>query len=132
MSLDWQKLTELTGGSRLEVERVRLVDSGIAIEGPFDLPALAQLPMEDQVFIIAFIRTHGSIKEMEQLFGVSYPTIKGRLNRLAAQFEYVEIKSEAVSDEVTPTDRRKEILDRLAKGKIDAAQALQALKEVKS
>ena len=39
--------------------------------------------MDDQVFIGAFVRSHGSIKEMERLFGVSYPTIKNRLNRLS-------------------------------------------------
>jgi hypothetical protein len=81
---DWQALSELTRGRPIVVERVRLSEQGIAIEGAFELPRLAQLAAEDQVFVAAFVRSHGSIKEMEQVFGVSYPTIKARLNRIAA------------------------------------------------
>ena len=59
--VDWQELTNLTRGQRLVVERVRLA-SGVAIEGVFEVPALAQLSAEDQVFVAAFVRCHGSIK----------------------------------------------------------------------
>ena len=65
--------------SPLVIERVRIPEKQIAIEGEFALPELARLSLEDQVFITAFLRSHGSIKEMEQVFGVSYPTIKARL-----------------------------------------------------
>ena len=88
---DWQALSELTRGRPIVVERVRLTDQDVAIEGAFELPRLAQLSAEDQVFVAAFVRSHGSIKEMEQVFGVSYPTIKARLNRIAASLEFVEI-----------------------------------------
>jgi hypothetical protein len=73
---DWQALSELTRGRPIVVERVRLIDRGVAIEGAFELPRLAQLSAEDQVFVAAFVRSHGSIKEMEQVFGVSYPTVR--------------------------------------------------------
>ena len=66
---DWKELTDLTGGERIVVERVRLRDSGIAIEGQFEPPDLARLPAEDQVFVMTFVQVHGSIKEMERLFG---------------------------------------------------------------
>ena len=79
---DWQELTKLTQGAALVVERVRLGD--IAIEGAFELPQLARLTLEDQVFVAAFLKSHGSIKEMEQVFGVSYPAVKARLNRTAS------------------------------------------------
>src|SRR5271168_1150749 len=88
---DWQELTRLTGGAAMVVERVRLVGKDIAIEGAFELPELARLAAEDQVFVAAFVRSHGSIKEMEQVFGVSYPTIKNRLGRIAESLEFVEI-----------------------------------------
>jgi hypothetical protein len=130
MALDWQKLTELTQGKRIEIEKVRLTESSIALEGPFELPPLAALTLEDQVFVIAFVRTHGSIKEMEQLFGVSYPTIKNRLQRIAEQFEYVEIRKEAVSAP-SLTEQRKQILEDLENKKLDAKQAMAALKELK-
>lgn len=91
MSNDWQELTRLTQGAPLTVEKVRLANNGIAIEGSFELPPLARLVQEDQIFVTAFLRCHGSIKNMEELFGISYPTVKNRLNRITAQLEFVEI-----------------------------------------
>jgi len=64
MGRDWQELTRLVGHAPIEVERIRLVETGVAIEGPFTLPPLAQLSAEDQVFVAAFVRCHGSIKQM--------------------------------------------------------------------
>ena len=100
------------------VERVRLTEKDIAIEGCFELPQLARLNQEDQVFITAFVRCHGSIKEMEQIFGVSYPTIKSRLNRIARSLEFVE---------TNPAPPRSEILDRLSRGEIGADDAIREL-----
>jgi len=115
---DWQALTELTQGRPVVVERVRFVDRDIAIEGAFELPNLAQLAAEDQVFVAAFVRSHGSIKEMEQVFGVSYPTVKARLNRIAAMLEVVEIN---------PRPSRSEVLERLNRGEITADEAVAEL-----
>ena len=122
MNQDWQALTELTPGRPIVVERVRLPERGIAIEGHFELPKLAQLAAEDQVFVAAFVRSHGSIKEMEQVFGVSYPTIKARLNRIGAGLEFVE-----VDPEPAPDLGRAEVLERLARGEITADQAVTEL-----
>ena len=118
---DWQALTELTQGRPIVVERVRLPERGIAIEGAFELPKLAQLAAEDQVFVAAFVRSHGSIKEMEQVFGVSYPTVKARLNRIAAMLEMVEMVE---ASEPEPRVDRSEILERLKRGEISADQAV--------
>ena len=115
---DWQALSELTRGRPIVVERVRLIDSDVAVEGAFELPTLAQLAAEDQVFVAAFVRSHGSIKEMEQVFGVSYPTVKARLNRIAAALEFVEID---------PAPTRAEVLERLARGEISAEDAIAEL-----
>ena len=115
---DWQDLVKLTQGASIVIERVRLPEGDIAIEGQFALPQLARLNAEDQVFVAAFLRSHGSIKEMEQVFGVSYPTVKSRLNRIAAQLEFVE---------TDPKPSRNEILDRLERGEISAADAIREL-----
>jgi hypothetical protein len=120
-SKDWQELTNLTQGRRILVERVRLVDKDIAIEGSFDLPQLARLTMDDQVFITAFVRSHGSIKEMERIFGVSYPTIKSRLTRIADSLEFVE---------TNPTPSKSEILERLHKGEITAEEAIKEMEQL--
>jgi hypothetical protein len=113
--LDWQELTRLTQGQPLLVERVRLAEKGIAIEGSFELPQLARLSVEDQVFVAAFVRSHGSIKEMERIFGISYPTVKSRLNRISASLEFVE---------TNPSPSRAEVLDRLKRGEISAQEAI--------
>ena len=78
------ELTQLTQGRPIVVERVRLADKDIAIEGSFELPQLARLGMDDQVFITAFVRSHGSIKQMERIFGVSYPTLDSVVSDLVA------------------------------------------------
>ncbi len=119
---DWQELTQLTQGHPLVVERVRLTDRDIAIEGCFELPQLARLNLEDQVFITAFVRCHGSIKEMEQIFGVSYPTIKSRLTRIANSLEFVD---------TNPAPSQAEILDRLKRGEITAQEAIRELEALK-
>jgi hypothetical protein len=115
---DWQELTQLTQGQPIVVERVRLTAKDIVVEGRFELPQLARLSMEDQVFITAFVRSHGSIKEMEQVFGVSYPTIKSRLTRIAGSLPFVE---------TNPNPSRTEVLDRLQRGEIGAEDAIREL-----
>src|SRR5271157_5285866 len=118
--MDWQELTQLTQGQPMVIERVRLTEENIVIDGSFDLPQLARLSQEDQVFVAAFVRSHGSIKEMEQTFGVSYPTIKSRLNRIAKSLEFVEID---------PAPSRVEVLERLNRGEITAEQAIEEMEK---
>ena len=121
---DWKDLSRMANGERIVVERVRLAQSGIALEGAFELPPLAQLPLEDQVFVGAFVRSHGSIKEMERLFGVSYPTVKNRLNRLSRLLG----SALGVEDEPEGQTRRADVLDRLERGEIDVRQAAEELR----
>lgn len=116
---DWQELTKLTRGAPLTVERVRMGD--IVLEGSFALPQLARLTLEDQVFVAAFVKSHGSIKEMEQVFGVSYPTVKARLNRISTQLDFVETDPRPLA--------RSDVLDRLSRGQITAADAIAELEK---
>ena len=126
MGHDWQELSKLVGQSKFEVDRIRLVGTGVAIEGPFTLPPLALLPADDQIFVAAFVRCHGSIKQMEKYFGVSYPTIKNRLNRIGSQLSFVEI--EQGTDTAPQTLTRSEVLERISRGELTVAQALDQLK----
>ena len=119
---DWQEVLRIAQGMPLVVERVRIPDKQIAVEGVFTLPELARLTLEDQVFIVAFLRSHGSIKEMEQTFGVSYPTIKARLNRISSQLEFVD---------TNPSPSRAEVLERLKNGELTAEEAIRALEAMK-
>ncbi len=116
--MDWQELTDLTRGAPFVVERVRLAGSGVAIEGRFEPPQLAQLDIDDQVVVAAFVRSHGSIKEMERTFGVSYPTIKSRLNRIAGHLDFVD---------TDPAPAGADVVDRLRRGEISVQEALAEL-----
>jgi len=120
MTNEWSDLTNITQGAPIVVERVRMTESGIAVEGEFELPPLARLSADDQIFIMAFVLCHGSIKEIERIFGVSYPTVKNRLNRLARKLDFVETFD--FPDE-------EDVLDQLESGDINAEEAIRRLSE---
>ena len=78
---------------------------------------LAMLSLEDQMFVVAFVRHHGSIKQMESLFGISYPTVKNRLNAITSQLD-------RSFDAPSPNSR---ILDELQQGEITVEEALERM-----
>jgi hypothetical protein len=118
MKQDWQTLTQMTLGKELLVKKVQLLESGVQIEGNFELPPLATLVMEDQVFVAAFLKSHGSIKEMERLFGVSYPTVKARLSKIGEKLTFIDV------DEVL---LERSVIDKLTDGEISVKAALDEL-----
>ena len=122
MANDWHELTDLTGDRRFLVTEVR-TNTGISIQGEFELPPLARLRYEDQVFVSEFVRNHGSIKDMEKAFGISYPTVKNRLNRIIDQLQLVEV---GVS--VDPVPGTDDVLDLLERGEISADEAAERLR----
>jgi hypothetical protein len=121
MSQEWQVLTQLTGSAPFVVERVRMKETGVTIEGAFEPPPLAQLSADDQIFVAAFVRCHGSIKTMETFFGVSYPTIKNRLNRIGALLPFVEVG-------VPPAPSTGELLGKLERGEVTVREVLAHLR----
>ena len=119
MRHDWSRLTEMTKDKDLLVKMVEVQGEGLQIEGEFELPPLAKLTMEDQVFVAAFVKSHGSIKEMEKLFGISYPTVKSRLNKLAEKFGFIQIEEK---------ESKSEILAKIERGEISPEEAVELLK----
>lgn len=120
MKKDWAYLTRLTDGKPVTVERVAIEGEDVAIEGRFELPPLAKLKSEDQIFVAVFVKSHGSIKQMEKYFGISYPTVKSRLNRIADQLDFVRVE--------TTTDAN-EVLGRLERGEISVNEAIEAIRK---
>jgi hypothetical protein len=119
---DWQEVVHFAQGQPMVVQRVWFPEKNCALEGSFEVPELARLSLEDQVFVTAFLRSHGSIKEMEQIFGVSYPTIKARLNRIGSSLRFVDTNPEPPRSEL-----QNQILSRLESGEISAEEAIRAL-----
>jgi hypothetical protein len=127
---DWQELLQYAQGQPIVIQRIAIPGKNVVIEGAFELPELARLPIEDQVFITAFLRSHGSIKEMEQIFGVSYPTIKARLNRIAGGLRFIDTDvppSAAEQQAKSRAEAHSEILARLSRGEISAEEAVRLI-----
>ena len=118
MKKDWAYLTRMTGGKPITIERVVIEGENVAVEGAFELPPMARLRAEDQVFVAVFVKSHGSIKQMENKFGISYPTVKNRLNRIAEQLDFVEVET---------TSERSGVLDRLDRGELSVEEAIESL-----
>jgi len=132
MNNAWSDLSKLVQNQPITVERVRIQPTQVAIEGNFELPPLARLSYEDQVFVAAFVKNHGSIKDMEHLFGVSYPTIKNRLNSISDRLGFldVEIPIHKTKDQTPSTSSdRIAILERLDRGEISPKEAMELLKK---
>ncbi len=108
--------------SPLYVNRYECPNCGTAFTGNFYAPAgtLEILSSSQQEFVLAFIRCEGKINRMEVELGISYPTIRSRLD------EIVRLVSD--NDLPAPHQNRLRILSQVATGKITAEQAAQAIK----
>jgi len=101
----------------LKVSKVSCPTCLMAMEGDFEVSPLGQLSAEDQSFVIAFVRHHGSIKKMESVFSISYPTVKNRLNAIGATLDK---GFEAPSSNLY-------VLEQLSRGEISVEEALEKL-----
>ncbi len=104
-------------GQSMVIKRIECSQCGISTEGEFEVPPLGQLSAEDQVFVHAFIRYHGSIKKMEKLLGISYPTVKNRLRAITATLD----------TSFAAPSANTQVLQELAAGEITVEAALQKL-----
>jgi hypothetical protein len=101
----------------LKLARLSCPGCSVRFEGEFELSPLARLSPEDQSFVIVFIRHHGTIKKMESIFNISYPTVKNRLNAIAAALDR---DFEAPSPNLY-------VLEQIARGEISVEEALNKL-----
>lgn len=106
----------------MKIASITCGECNIKLEGSFDLPPLLALPEEDIQFVMNFFKVQGAIKEMEKLYGVSYPTIKNRWAQIAKA-----LKMEVAE---TQTATRMQILEALSRGEITADEAAKRLKEI--
>ncbi len=74
-------------GNTLSMRRLECPGCHTSVEGDFELPVLAQLPPEDQEFTLSLLRASGSLKELAGQYGISYPTVRNRLDALIERVE---------------------------------------------
>lgn len=77
-------------GGALSIQRLWCDRCEIAVEGNLSLGTLARLTREEQQFVVEFVKASGSLKEIARRYGVSYPTVRNRLNELIAHIERLE------------------------------------------
>lgn len=106
----------------LLVTRMVCRNCGSALEGRFNLGRLFQLTPEQRHFVEAFIRCEGKLNRLQEELGLSYPTVRSRLEDVMRAMGYDVGKPEEGSD-----GDRQEILERLARKEISADEALQLM-----
>jgi hypothetical protein len=116
----------------LTVARLDCPDCSISIEGEFTPPALLKLTGAQIDFVEVFIKKRGVIREVERELGVSYPTVRARLDEVIAALGYSTKSAPDVSTSDDSGSRRRAVLADLKDGKLTPDEALAALNEPRS
>lgn len=74
-------------GGKLKVARLYCEACDTAVEGSFELPVLCRLSAEDQFLAARFIMASGSLKDLAREYGISYPTMRNRLDELISRMD---------------------------------------------
>ncbi|MGI5884973.1 MAG: DUF2089 domain-containing protein [Candidatus Spyradocola sp.] len=106
----------------LHITKLHCPACGTSIEGDFQAERLLALTPEQRGFVFSFLRNRGNIREMEKELGISYPTVRARLDQILAA-----LGLEPNASKEKPT--RKEVLEMLAQGEISQEQAMELLKK---
>ncbi|MGH7865086.1 MAG: DUF2089 domain-containing protein [Candidatus Binataceae bacterium] len=115
----------------LSIARLSCPSCTINIEGDFGVPALLKLTSAQLDFIEVFIKNRGVIRDVERELGVSYPTVRARLDEVVEALGY-QSRSGAADEGTrdTPASRRRAVLAQVRAGRISPEQALTALRQV--
>ncbi|HUY39706.1 MAG TPA: DUF2089 domain-containing protein [Candidatus Binataceae bacterium] len=119
----------------LTVAKIHCPKCDIALEGEFAMPALLRLAPAQLDFAEVFLKNRGVIRDVERELGVSYPTVRARLDDVIAALGYQVRPPSGDSDGIeSPAARRRAILADLKAGKItpeDAMAAIGAVGEIR-
>jgi hypothetical protein len=115
-------------GGPVEVSTFVCNDCGAVAEGRFAPNKLAALDAAQAEFVLAFVRNRGNIKELERELGVSYPTVRARLDDVIRGLGFKVAEDAAAAEEARV--RRADVLAAVEKGEMTAAEAADALKQL--
>lgn len=110
----------------LRITRLKCPHCRTEINGNFQLDKFLRLNKEQLQFVEVFIKSRGNIKEVEREMGISYPTVRNKLDDVIESLGY---NADESPDDVT-SEKRKEILDSLEKGEIDSQEAVKLLQKI--
>ena len=112
---------------KLEISRLTCPSCNTKLDGDFVPCKFCRLPDEQLEFVETFIKCRGSIKDVEKELGISYPTVKNKLDLVINALGYKQSIQTKNSDE----DYNSKILEALEKGEIDSEHAIKLLKNNK-
>jgi hypothetical protein len=112
----------------LAVTRLHCAACGTTLEGDFSVGRFGRLSREQLALLESFLRSRGNLREMERELGISYPTVRSRVEALVRALGFGARADAEVADGDAPTDAqagitRQEILERLARHDIAADEA---------
>lgn len=114
-------------GGELEITRVNCTQCETIVSGRYQPCRFCKLPPESVHFLEAFVKSRGNVKEMERELGISYWTIRTRINELIAELGF-EVEQEQ-EDEAKA--QRRAILEKVDRGEISAGEAAELLAKQK-
>jgi len=114
-------------GETLDVMKLSCPRCETSIGGRFETCKFCQMSNEQRDFTEIFIKSRGNIKEVERELGISYPTVRGRLDAVIQALGYPVDREKEDDDQVA--SKRTSILDSLEKGEIPAEEAIKLLKQ---
>ena len=113
-------------GNEMTITRLYCPDCDVTIEGRFSIGRLGLLSPEQLEFVEVFLRCDGKIKHVEKELGISYPTVRSRLNEIILAMGY-ELPGSEAGEELSAEERR-QVLDDLAAGRITSEEAVELLR----
>lgn len=117
-------------GEKLSITKLGCPKCSTAIEGDFQPCEFCRLPEEDLEFIKVFIKCRGNIKDVEKELGISYPTVRGKLDSAIRGLGFEVSTKESLKENDDKVNARNEILDQLSKGEITPKEATEKLKNL--
>lgn len=113
----------------LHVGRIGCPACSLSIEGDFSFPSLLRLSPSQLDFVEVFIKNRGIIRDVERELGVSYPTVRARLDEVIQSLGFQPTHSEPARGQAPGEKGRQAILGELKAGRISPEQALRALRD---
>ena len=113
-------------GGELHISELACEESGVTIRGKFEIPRYATLDAEQTKFLETFLRCRGMLNSVERELGMSYPTVRARLDTLLDSLGFTPMKEDNSKKERNG-DKRRKILELLERGEITSEQAKEKL-----
>jgi hypothetical protein len=114
-------------GETLTVTRLHCRSCDTTIEGQFAVGAFERLLPEQLTFTEVFMRCEGKLNRMEKEMGLSYPTLRARLNEVIRAMGYEVGQDESAPAPGITDEERRQILDDLAAGRVTSEEAVKLL-----